>query len=272
MPRNSSGVYSIPIAAFAPGGIIKATDHNSNYSDIATALTQSLATTGVSAMTGPIKAFTGTAASPAYSFNSAAATGFFLAGTNQIGWTANGVSMGTFNADGSLTISGTITAPSFVGALTGTFNGNVVGSVTGLHTGASIINTSLTINATAITFGAGSMIAMKGNLDASQTLTANAGALVIDVSLGTFITLALNATVTSFSVINWPASGKSVRLLLNITNNGAFNITSWPGTTYWLGGSAPTITSGAGKRDTIVLESSDGGASFRGYIAAQDMR
>jgi hypothetical protein len=54
MPRNASGTYTLPIGAFSPGGTIIASDHNSNYSDIATALTQSLATTGVAAMTGPL--------------------------------------------------------------------------------------------------------------------------------------------------------------------------------------------------------------------------
>ena len=62
MGRNASGTYTLPIGAFSPGGLIKSSDHNSNYSDIATALTQSLATTGVSTMTGQVKAAAGTAA------------------------------------------------------------------------------------------------------------------------------------------------------------------------------------------------------------------
>ncbi len=96
MPRNS------------PGGLIKSSDHNSNYGDIATALTQSLATTGVSTMTGAINAAAGVASAPGYAFNGASKTGFYLSGTNQIGWTANGVQGATFNSDTSVTFAGAI--------------------------------------------------------------------------------------------------------------------------------------------------------------------
>ena len=116
MPRNSSGTYTLPVAAFVPGGLIKSSDHNSNYGDIATALTQSLATTGVSTMTGAINAAAGVASAPGYAFNGASKTGFYLSGTNQIGWTANGVQGATFNSDLSTTWAG---AASFSGAIAG---------------------------------------------------------------------------------------------------------------------------------------------------------
>lgn len=64
MPRNpTTGVYTLPIGAFVAGGIIKASDHNSNYSDIATALTQSMATSGVSVPTSPIQFTSGSSVS-----------------------------------------------------------------------------------------------------------------------------------------------------------------------------------------------------------------
>jgi hypothetical protein len=102
MSRNSSGTYTLPVAAFLAGGIIRAADHNSNYSDIATALTQSLATTGVSTMTGPIKAASGSAAAPSITFASGTSSGFYLAAANQIAWSAAGAQAATFNADGTV--------------------------------------------------------------------------------------------------------------------------------------------------------------------------
>jgi hypothetical protein len=121
MPRNSTGTYTLPISAFSPGGVIKASDHNSNYSDIATALTQSLATNGVSIMTGQFKAAQGNNVAPSISFANAATTGFYLAGADQIGWTAAGVAYGTLNANGSVSLSGAVTiggALAVTGALT----------------------------------------------------------------------------------------------------------------------------------------------------------
>jgi hypothetical protein len=125
MARNSNGTYTLPIAAFVPGGVIKSSDHNSNYSDIATAITQSLATTGVSTMTGPIKAASGTAAAPSMSFASSPTTGFYLSGADQIGWSAAGVSKATFAASGAVSLSGAL---SVGGALTVTGAATVGGA------------------------------------------------------------------------------------------------------------------------------------------------
>ena len=141
MPRSSSGTYSLPIAAFVPGGVIKSSDHNSNYSDIATALTQSLATTGVSQMTGPIKAFQGAVGSPSYSFASSATTGLYLAGSNQIGWVANGVTGATFNSDLSVTWSG---AQSITGGIT------VTG---GVSSGGVLSGTAVSVSGTCLIGG-----------------------------------------------------------------------------------------------------------------------
>ncbi len=116
LPRSANGTYTLPIAAFAPGGLIKSSDDNSNFSDIATALTQSLATTGVSTMTGQLNGAAGIVSSPGYAFNGASKTGFYLAGTNQIGVAVNGVQSATFNSDTSVTFDGNVTVNGILSA------------------------------------------------------------------------------------------------------------------------------------------------------------
>lgn len=88
---------------------------NSDLSDIATALTQSLATTGVSSMTGPIKLSAGSASAPSLTLASDDTTGFYnsAAGT----WTyvtggvailsisPTGVTMGDLTVE-NLTVTG----------------------------------------------------------------------------------------------------------------------------------------------------------------------
>lgn len=61
-------------------------------------------------MTGSLPGAPGLVSSPGYAFNGAPKTGFFLAGTNQIGWAANGVQGASFNADTSVTFAGKISA------------------------------------------------------------------------------------------------------------------------------------------------------------------
>src|SRR5262245_1511659 len=132
MPRNSSGTYTLPIGAFSPGGLIKSSDHNSNYSDIATALTQSLATTGVSTMTGQIKAAAGTVGNPGYAFGTELTSGLWLAGSHQVALTTNGTQVATFNSDQTVTWSKGAT---WSGNLSTTGTGSFTGTLSsGAHT------------------------------------------------------------------------------------------------------------------------------------------
>jgi hypothetical protein len=114
MPRNSSGVFSLTVAAFAPGGLIKSSDDNSLFSDIATALTQSLATTGVSTMTGPIKAASGSVAAPSITFGSETNSGIYRKSAGIMGFVIGGNEIAEVSATGidvdsglALTVGGT---------------------------------------------------------------------------------------------------------------------------------------------------------------------
>lgn len=138
MPRNSTGTYTLPVGAFSPNQTIKSADTNSNNNDISNALTQSLATTGVSTMTGPILGASGTSSAPGYTFGSSKTDGLYLAGTHQIGLATNGTQVVTFNSDQSVTWAGAAT-----------WGGAVTFSSTSTFTGA------VTLNATTYTFGAG---------------------------------------------------------------------------------------------------------------------
>jgi hypothetical protein len=97
------------------------------------------------------------------------------------------------------------------------------------------------------------------------------GATALNLANGEVQTINLtgNATLTASG---WPASGTWAKLVLQISNTGAFNITSWPTGVIWPGGTAPTITSGAGKRDCVILMSADGGVTVWGSVVGQDYR
>lgn len=73
-----------------------------------------------------------------------------------------------------------------------------------------------------------------------------------------------------FTVVNWPPSNQLARVTIEITNTGAFNVTSWPSGTIWSGGSVPTVTTGSGSKDLFVLISFDGGSTVFGTIAGQN--
>lgn len=99
-----------------------------------------------------------------------------------------------------------------------------------------------------------------------QSVTAT-GATAIDMNLGWNVALTLTGAAT-LTFTNWPTSGTLGRCVLDVTSSGSFNIT-WPATTYWSGGVAPTVTPSG--KDTFIITSSVGGSPWRGFIAAQAM-
>jgi hypothetical protein len=104
-----------------------------------------------------------------------------------------------------------------------------------------------------------------------QLVTASTATLSIDLSKGWHIVLSLAATVTSFTFTNVPPTGSVCKITIEVNNTGTFNISTWPTATTWAGGNVPTITSGAGKIDVIVLSTITGGSSYRAYVASQNM-
>ena len=89
MARNGSGTYSNPYPNFVSGTVISSTEVDANNSDIATALTQSIAVDGQSVVTGDIPLAThkftamkvGTAATDSLSLGQAQAEAFIWCGT-----------------------------------------------------------------------------------------------------------------------------------------------------------------------------------------------
>ena len=84
MSRNGSGVQSTP-NTFVSGTTITAADHNENWSDAASEITNSVAADGQTSMTGALKASNGTVALPAITFASDLDTGIYRIGANNIG-------------------------------------------------------------------------------------------------------------------------------------------------------------------------------------------
>ena len=94
MPRNNSGVYTLPQSPFTPGTVISSAAVNSNFSDIATALTGSVAANGSTPISGNMRFASGTAIAPSITFSSDATTGFYLSAAGVLGVSAAGSTAG----------------------------------------------------------------------------------------------------------------------------------------------------------------------------------
>jgi hypothetical protein len=114
LARNGSGTYTV-VNTFVSGNPITAAGHNQNWADLASELTNSVAVDGQSTMTGQLKASTGTAAAPSYTFSGDLNCGFYRIGADNIGAACAGakvldVSATGLGITGTLTTSGAITA------------------------------------------------------------------------------------------------------------------------------------------------------------------
>lgn len=116
MPRNASGTYTLPETAFVAGTTILSASVNSDLSDLGQAITTSLATTGVSSMTGPIKLAAGSAAAPALTLASDTTTGWYNSAAGTWVYVASGSAILTLAPTGgtignltvtNLTVTGT---------------------------------------------------------------------------------------------------------------------------------------------------------------------
>lgn len=125
MPRNGSGTMSIP-TSFSSGTTISSSATNANNSDIASEITNSLPRDGQAAMTGQLKAATGSAAAPSITFGSDTDTGLYRHSSGKIGMASDGASLGYLSAipTGVILPYGATTAPT--GWVRG--NGRTIGS------------------------------------------------------------------------------------------------------------------------------------------------
>lgn len=107
MARNGSGTYT-KVNTFTAGTPITAASHNQNWDDVAAEITNSVAADGQTSMTGPLKAATGTAASPSHTFASDLDTGGYRSAANEYSVAAGGAQIAAFNEDGMDIKEGTL--------------------------------------------------------------------------------------------------------------------------------------------------------------------
>ena len=155
MPRNSSGVYTLPASnPVAPNTIIATSWANPTMSDIGTELTNSLDRNGRGGMLAPFRISDGLVNTPGLAFTNEPATGIWRPGTGAMGVTVQGQNVATFYvkrfdlADGSV-VSGNFSSATLTDRVF--FQTNVLNDSTfvtaapngvGLTGGYVVVNTS----------------------------------------------------------------------------------------------------------------------------------
>lgn len=118
MPRNGSGLYSLPEAPFVPNTAILSAEINSDFDDIADALTDSVASDGQTPITGALLAFAGSLAAPGLSWAVDPDTGRWRSGANEMQDVIGGALVVKYTASG-IEITGTLACSGVLTAATG---------------------------------------------------------------------------------------------------------------------------------------------------------
>lgn len=123
----------------------------------------------------------------------------------------------------------------------------------------------------------GAMTGLLTTKELALTKTApsiSAGVLTLDCSLSNTFAVSLNAAITSFTVSNIPTSGSYYEFNLEFTADGTARSVTWTFSSIavkWPSGTAPTLTSTNGKKDTFVFYTYDAGTTWLGFVAGQNL-
>ena len=302
MARNGSGSYTNPYPNFVAGTVISSDQVDSNNSDIATALTQSIAVDGQSTVTGNIpfnnKKITGLAVG-------AAATDSANLGQIQANAYAYCGTMGGGADAGTLSPTPAITAYAvgqkfFWKASTSANTGAMTVAISGLTTIAvqnnraalaagdhsasdifmGILDTTSTMQIMRIAgLADGSVTPAKLVPDANYSRmnlldygevtnaigSTGGGTQDINLELGNVVTATVDTSTNTFTFSNPTASDDGCSFTLLLTNGGSQTV-NWPGTVDWAAATAPTLS--ASGLDILTFITVDGGTIWHGMVAS----
>lgn len=302
MPRNGSGSYSLPQAPFTPGTTISSAAVNSDFSDIANALTASISADGQTPITGTLKQDSGTLALPPWTFTADTSAGMFLPAAGKVGLVVgskgiylNSVAItvtaaavagggGNYAVGDSITLTGgTFLKPAVLQVAT--LSGSAVASVTvtdgGLYTaapsnpvsqgstsgGGSGATFNLTTASTSFGISTETGTSLWAELGASSYMaglmsTVSASALQASL-LGTTVSATVGTNQNNYS----PA-GIHAALVLRITPSSAITITGIDAATSFAGRQLTIENVGS---NAITLTSNDANSTAAnrfGFISA----
>lgn len=99
----------------------------------------------------------------------------------------------------------------------------------------------------------------------------SAGGLTLDLNLSNVFDVSHNANITTLTLMHPPVAGKAASLTLRLTQDvtGGRTLT-FPASVKWAGGTAPTLTTTAGKANVLNFFTLDGGTTYLGALIGKD--
>jgi len=134
-----------------------------------------------------------------------------------------------------------------------------------------ITTLGLTEASKAVTADANGVVSFdNGTIEEVTSITSSSNAATINLRDGNNFTHTLSENVT-YTFSNPAASGKASAFTLKVTQDSSARTITWPGSVDWAGGTAPTLSTGSADVDYFVFITTDGGTTYYGFTAGQDL-
>lgn len=101
-------------------------------------------------------------------------------------------------------------------------------------------------------------------------VTSSAGAATVNCRDGNVFAITLTEN-TTFTFSNPPTTGTAYGMTLKVVQDTTARTITWPASIDWVAGISPTLSSGSGDVDVFVFFTHDGGTTWYGFIAGQDL-
>jgi hypothetical protein len=114
---------------------------------------------------------------------------------------------------------------------------------------------------------------IRSYVEVESAPTISSGTLTLDLANSMVFDVALNASVTTLTISNVPATAaRAISFVLILTADGTPRTVAWPASFRWANGNtAPSITSTNAKRDIFTFLSTDNGTSWNAFITGQNI-
>jgi hypothetical protein len=109
---------------------------------------------------------------------------------------------------------------------------------------------------------------VKNLSEVSASATISTGTLTLNLSTAGVFYVSLNGAITTFTISNPPAGSSALTLIF--TADGTPRSVTWGTAVTWSGGTAPTLTSTANKRDVFTFLTLNGGTNWLGFTGGQN--
>jgi hypothetical protein len=144
-------------------------------------------------------------------------------------------------------------------------------SLTGTTLASNVVSSSLTSVGTLSSLTLSGAVTFGTAYTETNTAVTSAASTTINCAASNNFAVDLSTSITTLTFSNVPSSGRQYSATLFLTQGGGGSKTiAWPGSVRWPSGTAPTLTTTAGKVDIVILTTYDGGTNWFGMVAGQN--